>query len=110
MNEASALAVNCHTSLCILSHPKRKGKEGKDTDDIIKVIFKGQGRRYFPKMHFTAIRNIDTFIVFPIVFCVMFLFCLTGNNYSCTCLQLMYHQPIDDFQQQEGSVLMEITE
>ena len=29
MNEASALAVNCHTSLCILSHPKRKGKERK---------------------------------------------------------------------------------
>ena len=29
MNEASALAVNCHTSLCIHSHPKRKRKERK---------------------------------------------------------------------------------
>ena len=25
--EAYALAVNCHTSLCVLSHPKRKEKE-----------------------------------------------------------------------------------
>jgi len=24
MNEALALAVNCHTSLCVLSHPKGK--------------------------------------------------------------------------------------
>ena len=28
LNEASALAVNCHTSLCFHSHPKRKGKRG----------------------------------------------------------------------------------
>ena len=27
MNEASALAVNCHTSLCVLSHPKGERKK-----------------------------------------------------------------------------------
>jgi len=26
--EASALTVDCHTSLCIHGHPKGKGKEG----------------------------------------------------------------------------------
>ena len=29
MNEASALAVNCHTSLCVLSHPKGERKTEK---------------------------------------------------------------------------------
>jgi len=30
MNEASALAVNCHTSLCVLSHPKGERKKEKE--------------------------------------------------------------------------------
>jgi len=34
MNEASALAMNCHTSLCILSHPKGKGKQEKGSCDL----------------------------------------------------------------------------
>jgi len=29
MNEASTLAVNCHTSLCVLSHPKGERKKKK---------------------------------------------------------------------------------
>ena len=31
MNEASALAVNCHTSLCVLSHPKGERKKERST-------------------------------------------------------------------------------
>jgi len=27
LKEASALAVNCHTSLCVHSHPKRKKRK-----------------------------------------------------------------------------------
>ena len=40
MNEASALAVNCHTSLCVLSHPKKKEGKKKDVLEIrVRVTF-----------------------------------------------------------------------
>jgi len=39
MNEASALAVNCHTSLCVLSHPKGERKKG--CPNIDRGVLKG---------------------------------------------------------------------
>ena len=44
-------------------------------------------------------------MVSPVVFCVM---CFWFGR-QCTCLQVMYRQPIDDFQQQKGSVCMDIS-
>jgi len=38
LNEASALTVNCHTSLCIHSHPERKEKKRKKTFTVVMVL------------------------------------------------------------------------
>jgi len=38
LNEASALAVDCHNSLCVHSHPERKEKE-EEEEVVGKVQF-----------------------------------------------------------------------
>ena len=55
MNEASALAVNCHTSLCVLSHPKGERKKerichtarlyGEENDDWNSAVFRSRRNR-----------------------------------------------------------------
>ena len=38
LNEVSALAVDCHTSLCVHSHPERKEKERSTPQGDMPVV------------------------------------------------------------------------